>query len=561
MIFKKLIIFDYEKKKSKSIVFDEGINVITSKDNQLGKSTIMKSLYYCLGGEVFFSDRLNLKTKIHFLEINVKNDSYLFIRNGKNIVVKHREKVYKFSNMTELSNFLSELFEFKIMLESRGGEYVVAPPVFNFLPYYVDQDRGWTPELSSFDKLDQFIKNKRKFYSYYHLSILNEEFGQIQAQKKELEIHKDKLNDNIKNSRSLLNYIETTLTTYEREINLDSIKLEYETTLSKYKKYSYDLNNLRKYLLNLNEEVYKIDNIIKGIDNTQSGHEKTLKKLKKSLGIECPQCHTLFEVQSKDIFKINYNIVDLNSSKIDLINLKREITDKKQKVEGEYSTLKDKLDEIEREKLKSKYTFDEVLKFKGMEETKQKLTSEYIENNDELNQVKSEIVLINRKLKGWDYDISEANSLYKEMLEYNLYLFNAEENKLPDKIEIDHKLSSSGSGQVRVNLARVYSFLQLKEKKNREHIRLPLLIDSPKGAEQSEDNSKLVLSLITEKMELPNQIIVATIDFESFYDVDSHNVNLISLNNPRYGVLSNEDYITNQLEIDRYFHVYWQSYK
>ncbi|QEY23062.1 hypothetical protein D0S48_18250 [Psychrobacillus sp. AK 1817] len=550
-----------EAKTSKTINFYEGINIITSKDNQLGKSTIMKSLYYCLGSEMFFSDRLNLKTKMHFLELEIKGKPYLFLRHGKIIVVKDRNGLHKFNSATELSHFLSEILELKVMLESKGKSYVIAPPVFTFLPYYIDQDYGWTPELKSFDNLNQFDKNKRKYYSYYHLSLLNEEFGEFQIQKKTLEIKIKELLLALQNATNLLEYINNTLTKFKKEIDLEFLRIEYENTLVKYKKYSFDLNNLRKNLIKINEEIYKIDNIINNLNESQKDHEKVIKNIKKNLEVECPNCQSIFEVQAKDVFRINYNISDLDSSKIELIDLKEKVLEKKQKVEKDYYSLNELLHKIENEKVKSEITFDEVLRFKGLEETQQKLTTEYLFNDAELKKEKKQLSRINKQLKSWNDSIDKANESYRDILEYNLHLFNTKENDLPSKIEIDHTISASGSGQVRVNLARIYSFLQLKENTSNSHIRLPLLIDSPKGGEQSVSNSELILSLITDKMELPNQIILATIDFDSFYRGDVKDFNLIVLDNPQYSLLNTQDYLSNEALIKQYFELYWLACK
>lgn len=558
MLFKRLIIFDFEKKESKTIIFYDGINIITSKDNHLGKSTIMKSLYYCLGSEMYFSDRINLKTKIHFLELEIKEKAYVFLRHGKNIVVKDNGTLYKFKSATELSQFLNGILELKVMLESKEKQYIVAPPVFTFLPYYIDQDYGWTPELKSFDNLNQFDKSKRKYHSYYHLSLLNEDFGDFQIQKKAQEMIIKELNATIQNASNLLGYISKNLTSYKKELDIEFIKLDYENTLIKYKKYSYDLNNLRKSLIMLNEEIYKIDNIINSLDDSQKEKEKVIKNIKKTLEVECPNCQSIFEVQAKDIFRINYNISNLDASKIELLDLKEKIIDRKRKVEKDYYSLSEMLKKIENEKIESEITFDEILKFKGLEETQEKLTSEYIYNSTELKNQKKQLSLINKQLKSWNDSIEEANNLYRELLSINLHLFDTKENDLPDIIDIDHTIKASGSGQVRVNLARVYSFLQLKEKKSSNHIRLPLLIDSPKGGEQSVSNSELILSLITDKMELPNQIIVATIDFDSFYKGDMKDLNLTVLKNPQFSLLNSIDYQINEVIIKEYFDLYWQ---
>ncbi|MEB9165873.1 hypothetical protein P4H78_28745, partial [Bacillus cereus] len=184
IIIRKLFIFDVIEKKAKSVDFEDGINIVTSKGNQLGKSTIMKSIYYTLGAEVFFADRLNVKSKIHMLETEVNDKKYTFIRHGDVVVIKDVKGIFKTSNASELSSKLHDIFGFSVFLEDKQKKYVIAPPVFRYIPYYIDQDHGWTSELKSFDKLGQFDKKSRDLLFYYHLNILDEDYGVKLKEKK-----------------------------------------------------------------------------------------------------------------------------------------------------------------------------------------------------------------------------------------------------------------------------------------------------------------------------------------------------------------------------------------
>lgn len=561
MLFKKLIIFDFKSKMAKIVPFNEGINIITSSENQVGKSTIIKSLYYCLGGEVFFSNRLDINNKIVFLEVEIENNVFVFIRQSSYIVVKTNDNLFKFNSATQLAEFLSGILGFKVMLESKGGEFITAPPVFFYLPYYIDQDYGWTPELISFNKLKQFNKLQMKFYSYYHFGVLNKDFGEGRSEKKKIEKEIKKISTNFENVSKLLEFIENDLSSYNQDLNVDLLKLQYENALSDYKKYSYNLNNVRRELISINEEIYKIDKVIESITQSQKDHEKVIKNVKKQFEVECPNCESTFEVQAKDIFRINYNISDLDASKIELLNMKNKLNDRNIKVKKEFDELNEILIKIEKNKVTSELSFEQILKFKGLQETQQQLNKDYIYQDNEIKKKRKELKKVNEQLRVWNDKIKDTNSSYREKLNANLILFNTDENELPDIIEIDHNFTASGSGQVRVNLARVYSLLQLKEEMDDDHIRLPLVIDSPKGGEQSVTNSELILTLLTEKMEIPNQIILATIDFNSFYKGDLSSFNLIEIKNPKYSLLNEEEYQKNKKMIDGYFNMYWEACK
>ena len=52
--FKKLMIADLQNRTARVQSFEKGLNVVTSADNHVGKSSLLKSLYYTLGAEVDF---------------------------------------------------------------------------------------------------------------------------------------------------------------------------------------------------------------------------------------------------------------------------------------------------------------------------------------------------------------------------------------------------------------------------------------------------------------------------------------------------------------------------
>ncbi len=65
--------------------------------------------------------------------------------------------------------------------------YISSAPVFMYLPYYIDQEHGWTPETESFDKLTQFNKQQRKLSLFYHLGCYGEDFVEKSLRAKQLE--------------------------------------------------------------------------------------------------------------------------------------------------------------------------------------------------------------------------------------------------------------------------------------------------------------------------------------------------------------------------------------
>lgn len=52
MYFKSILIADIKEKTARFQKFQKGFNVITSQENHVGKSSMLKSLYYAMGAEM-----------------------------------------------------------------------------------------------------------------------------------------------------------------------------------------------------------------------------------------------------------------------------------------------------------------------------------------------------------------------------------------------------------------------------------------------------------------------------------------------------------------------------
>ena len=64
MYFEQIIIADINKKTARLQRFNQGLNVITSEENHVGKSSLLKSLYYTLGAEVIYDNVWDKNTKV-----------------------------------------------------------------------------------------------------------------------------------------------------------------------------------------------------------------------------------------------------------------------------------------------------------------------------------------------------------------------------------------------------------------------------------------------------------------------------------------------------------------
>ncbi len=129
LVIEKLLIFEPKSKRGKEVCFNDGINVITSsqKDgNKVGKSIIMKSIYHALGADCYFDDMWTESHKLYYIDFTVNNMKYSIYRNQRLFkVYKNSELILATVDRNELSELLSEIYDFKVMLPNRSENELI----------------------------------------------------------------------------------------------------------------------------------------------------------------------------------------------------------------------------------------------------------------------------------------------------------------------------------------------------------------------------------------------------------------------------------------------------
>lgn len=187
LIIKSITMVDLKNKEAKRVSFSSGKNLLTSIHNHLGKSVIMKSLYYTLGAEVYYSapiKRLNLLTYIDFI---LKDHEYRIARLKNSFVLYcDNDLLGTYTSVGAFEDKLCQLFGLEINLvgKDENGTIVKCPPAFYYMPYYIDQENGWSPHSFSFDKLTQFDMPQRKNSYFFHLGALDANYVEVSKRQK-----------------------------------------------------------------------------------------------------------------------------------------------------------------------------------------------------------------------------------------------------------------------------------------------------------------------------------------------------------------------------------------
>ena len=522
--FKDIAIMSRRDKKGFSFEFSPKINMIYG-ENDTGKSSLIKALYFTLGGDCRIDNDWKSDDIISRVTIHVSGNDFIFIRYEKRISIFTADYKLIASSIyrSDIADKIREIFNFNLQLShKKTGKQLQANPACLFLPFYIDQDDGWHTVLSSFSGLtmyDEWQKNTIQFHSgikpkeYYELS------GEIRTLKIELE--------------ELIATLDAVLAAKKRFEDsfgrvLFDIDVEYyqgllDRFLEKCQKLNVEESEFRLKLIDL---LSNRDAIASEINICK----ETLENLNDN-GMEgAVEKYHIFENREK------------------ILELLPEMYEEKQKIENEISSIKEELRlsqklsseliEMMRE-VKGELTLNDVIKSQASKEVEFTFDEQVRELHEKIGKLTKDHDELVEKQN--EYTDSKRTKIIND--DFKGFLSTAQ-NKLGIASPVIAPLvqyskitkSKTGSRSPRSIFAYHYGLLKTMEKHSSVTM-LPIVIDSPKQQDLDKEGTEKLISLCTDDLGLKNQVIIGAVSLEE----NMHGYHQLELKQ-KYSLLSEESY-------------------
>lgn len=558
MYFKSILIADIVSHKARFQQFQKGLNVITSTNNHVGKSSLLKSLYHTLGANVKYDSVWNVNNKLFVLDFCVDNIDYRIVRQIKSFAVFKGEELILVTSkvMSELAPLLEKIFHFGIYLDSKkDGRVTLAPPVFTFLPYYIDQDNGWSELYGSFQSQEQYKKHDRMKSLYYHLSIYTKSAVELMAQRDKLQEELDTLKTD---ATKLLDIIEALTDEIQGIVPADDVaQFDKNIQISK--------NKIRTLVKQIGEKRNRIQEL--EISLEQHEHQlqviteyhtiaKTAQSNQEIFTHSCPRCGYLYDDEIYNRVHANYLNVSDSYVKTYIGQVIISIRDDLQKEKQQYITLTKKLNNLETAYSNKEDEFDLYIRHRGISESVDKLNTRLGKNQKEQSDIRKALKDIAKELKSFPSK-KEVESKYIEFTRLNIIKLGAWNAAYDGTIKLLSPIKAQGTLENKIILSQFVGLFQTMEYFKTQTIRLPFVVDSPRGKEASQESSKEILSMIAGISMLP-QVILATIDFNDYKDSlgdSAKNATVITLQKHNR-LLDEADYITHEAEIEQLLNLF-----
>lgn len=521
-------LLSYQERKARIINLDSDLVLIKGK-NHVGKSCILKSLYRGLGAEIKKIpeswDKANIIILLYFTIDNVNFKSLLV---GNDLYVFNPDESIRFKIKVANSKgneLLNSFFGIKMSQLNTGMPYIAAGAMY--MPFYIDQDAGWSEPWSSFVKIGNISEktNVRQFLT----TIVDETYF---SKKKELATVESKLYK-----------VTSELKTYNAiacDVKKQFKQLDVATTVEDFQK---KINEYLEKLKQLREEQKDVMRLLQTLYTKKAYLELTIKQLQKHIKdmkkdfnyaieldsiITCPTCGCQY---CNDMLSRHEIKEDEHECKNMIISYQQELDESNSQI-VKATESSDKLSEqiIEAQSIinasQNNITLEEVIESK----LRERMLNVVSDKKDDLHQQSSSLFQKKRSLEAIvkGYENSERKVLieseFKEKVESALRAMGL--SKLPNNIHFGGKISTTGSTLPLSIIAYSFAYFYIMQK-YKSPLFFPIVVDEPKQQglqneglrflinymlENLPERGQLILSLANEDIELRNNALTIDLD-------------------------------------------------
>ncbi len=559
--FQRLVLLSDSKRTANQFTFPKRFNLVTGNDNSIGKSTLVKSLFWALGCDPHFDKDWKSNDVKTILYFTVNQNKYIASRYADGIYFGvEGSKLTKYSKITgQFAEDFSEIVGFDLLLANRAEGIDCPPPAFYFLPFYIDQKKSWDEPWNGFEGLGQYTRFKSNLIKYFSGYLPKEHFDLEEEifEQKAIEKEANQQVTRITEAIDLLKEIAPEQTVAITSEEFQNIQREIEEELANFSSNQSNLYELQSMLAN---EIHELEQqyLIASTSAKELNDDYTFAVENiPTDSLECPLCGVehdnslisraglLVDKESidqqadkiKSQLEIKYRERDALGQEINLVTAEIERINEKYLIE-----------DSEEQQAKFEQAIYVVSQHKVNQNVTQKKESCQLQSKQASDQQK-EIKKEQRKLvKKATRD--ELNELFIGNLVESINSLSATGVNLDGvKAPMDYKkiLGGGAAEGTRGTLAYQLAVIRQIDHSNPCEIS-PFVIDTPNQQEQAKHRYEQVMDVLTENIPQGYQVILCAMD-NAALDNYKENAHVIKLDNNR--LLQHKPYAQLRAEYEK----------
>lgn len=127
--------------------FTDGLNIISSDDNNKGKTIVIQSMMYAMGNEPTFPTSFEYQKYYYYVEFEEQEKVYQICRSGDGFVLNQGSSILIFDNVAELKRYWSKhIFALPSIVKNQLS--MIVDPVLFMQLHFVGQDKKDTSNIA-----------------------------------------------------------------------------------------------------------------------------------------------------------------------------------------------------------------------------------------------------------------------------------------------------------------------------------------------------------------------------------------------------------------------------
>jgi len=528
--FIQLLVLSNSTKSANRFKFSKSLNLITASDNSVGKSTLLKLIFWGLGCEPELDTTWKAQDSKTIVDFEIELKKYRVKRYKNQIYLKEDNSEYEeFQKITgDYSKRFAEIVGFKALLPNQSSSLLeTPPPAYYFLPFYIDQKRSWAKAWDNFDNLGQYRSWKSTIIKY-HVGLLKPEHFEIESDKTDKKENQKNIEQDVVKIDTTLEVIENyipqsvnTVTTIDAINKItDSIKKDLEMLQQSQEELLHSMaiyNSERTYQY---QQQIMTEKLIFEIDKDYKFSVESIEDDE----VECPLCGVVHENSIVNRASIMTDKTQAENQLSEIISSIEKIDKKINSNERKLESVKSQIAEINdkyviEEDTESKIDFNQIIESVAGNSIKTNVTKTKSIKQAEIKAIETEIKELKKeqKLLTTAEEIESIQETFNSILTKHIEKLDAEAVNLSEintPLDYNKVIKEGGAAEgARAILAYYLTIFSMVEMFGNE-VKSPLVIDTPNQQEQSHTNYEKIVEMLTDDLLTKNQVIMSAMENE-----------------------------------------------
>lgn len=463
--------------------FTDGLNIISSYDNHVGKTIVMQSIMYALGSNALFPPTFPYRQYLFIAEIEVDGRPLSILRSKDSFVVKSNEAIDSYEGKGAFDEFWSTEIERLPTIVKKGAPVRAGLALYTQMAFVSQTERNSSKTVGSYFNRDDFIEMVYTLAGLDAREMDGQTEARLKQRKAELRTRKSELGKQaslLKRPGSALAEVSPTADREETERlvqQLETIKNEI-TDLKKKRSQAYTRKMKNESLL---EELRSLNRTVK------VGSVVCLHCGSEEIGYKLPNSDFVFDITTDDmrrqILRTVQERIDSHAHEIE------ELNSDIRKLQRQFNAIAETRD----------LTLEDIFAAREGYKDLQDIDRELSSVIDEMDSIEEQL----RDSARVSSELREERSTFMDGVLDTMNQVRRIINNDPDAAEYESLFTKAtgvfmGSEATEYYLARVYSLAK------HTGFGLPIVIDSFRAEELSSAREDRVLPLFRD---LPNQVI------------------------------------------------------